>query len=150
MPIIALFIYCAILTAIRAQQEAIQTSYTSSEFEGIKDTLDLSQEEAELIFDKIVGKLHSQIKKIRSIKYEFPETTLKKIVDNGGRLPESVARRLRKTGVVIIRKVIPQKEAFELTSSLIEYLYQNGIYPKNDSKVRKYHCRTINLIIFVF
>ena len=111
-----------------------ETSFRSEEFRQSKESFQLAEEEVELIFSKIVNRLRAQTKKLRAkLPFDFAETSFKKIEDNGGKLPANVERKLRKSGVIIVRNTLPPKEAVDLASSTIEYLYQNGAFPNSTS-----------------
>ena len=78
------------------------------------------------------------IKQLQRIKEKgskiIPETTFQKIANNGGHLSEAIVRKVRKHGVLIVRNAIPAKEAYDMMSELIRYLYSNNMYPGNKSQ----------------
>ena len=69
----------------------------------------------------------------------IPVTSFKRISNNDGRLPEGVADKVRKMGVLIIRDVIPSKEIEEMMTDLLKYMYENRAFPqgKNHTQVSR-------------
>ena len=76
----------------------------------------------------------------------IPVTSFKRISNNGGRLPEGVAAKVRKTGVVIVREVIPAREIEDMMTDLLKYMYENRAFPQgqNNTQVRREGNRVAN------
>ena len=47
-------------------------------------------------------------------------------------LPEGVADKIKKRGVVIVRNTIPKEEIEEMMADLITYMYDNEVYPSEN------------------
>ena len=67
----------------------------------------------------------------------IPETTLEKIVNNGGKIPDKLAEKVRKRGVLIVRNTIPEEETKEMMADLVKYLYSNNGFPKDPNQVNQ-------------
>ena len=67
----------------------------------------------------------------------IPETTLEKIVNNGGKIPDKLAEKVRKRGVLIVRNTIPEEETKEMMADLVKYLYSNNGFPKDPNQVNR-------------
>ena len=63
----------------------------------------------------------------------IPVTSFKRISNNDGRLPEGVADKVRKMGVLIVRDVIPAKEIEEMMTDLLKYMYENRAFPQGQN-----------------
>ena len=63
----------------------------------------------------------------------IPVTNFKRISNNGGRLPEGVADKVRKMGVLVIREVIPAKEIEDMMTDLVKYMYENRAFPQSQN-----------------
>jgi len=74
-------------------------------------------------------------KYIKPTVFQIPITSFDKIFHNGGEIPEKIAQKVRKRGVVIVRNTIPIDEISEYHSDLIKYLYNNNGFPKDDNQV---------------
>ncbi|OTB03267.1 hypothetical protein M426DRAFT_60889 [Hypoxylon sp. CI-4A] len=54
-----------------------------------------------------------------------PEITFSSIMENGGRLPEEAADLVKRHGTIIIRGLVPEKQALDWKQSLLEYAKEN-------------------------
>jgi len=110
------------------------TEYISDDYGRLKDVISLEPKEAEQFFQKVKRQLIKQLDRIKEKGSEIiPETTFQRIISNGGHLPDSVIRKVQKHGVLIVRNTIPAREALEMMSDLIKYMYTNNIYPINNT-----------------
>ena len=60
-----------------------------------------------------------------SKRVAVPTVDMQDILRNGGRLPEEVALDTRRSGVVVIRNVIPRADAVKWKTQLKEYIEVN-------------------------
>ena len=60
-------------------------------------------------------------------------TSFKRISNNGGRLPEGVAAKVRKMGVLVVKEVIPAKEIEDMMTDLVKYMYENTAFPQGQN-----------------
>ena len=79
---------------------------------------------------KLKGKMMELIKLNMNT---FKRCLNEKLIRTFGERIISLERKLRRSGVVIVRNTLPPKEAVDLASSTIEYLYQNGAFPNSTS-----------------
>lgn len=112
-------------------------AYYSEEYVELKDTIEYDQENLISLFKKVEKKLDKQLEIISERGSEIiPTVSYDKIRNNGGKLPEGVADKVRKRGVLIVRNVIPKEEIEDMMTDLHKYLYKNGMYPpKNKDQV---------------
>jgi len=61
----------------------------------------------------------------------IPCVSMQKITANNGRIPKSVAKQVRKRGVLIVRGVLTKSEAQHKLEDLREYMKRNGEDPDN-------------------
>ena len=59
-----------------------------------------------------------------------PEVRYREIESNGGRFTEGDADLIRKRGCVVVRGMLPEEEAEEMRSELMEYLSANNVNVK--------------------
>ena len=110
------------------------TEYISDDYARLKEVISLEPKEAEQFFQKVKRQLIKQLDRIKEKGSEIiPETTFQRILSNGGHLPDSIIRKVQKHGVLIVRNTIPSREALEMMSDLIKYMYTNNIYPINNT-----------------
>ena len=67
----------------------------------------------------------------------IPETSLEKILNNGGKIPDKIAEKVHKRGVLVVRNTIPEEEIKEMMADLVKYLYTNNGFPKNENQVTR-------------
>ena len=72
------------------------------------------------------------VKKLRK-KKPIPETTMEKILNNGGELPYRIAQKVRQKGVLIVRNTIPRNLIHSWSSDLLQYLYNNQAKENNQT-----------------
>ena len=112
--------------------------YHSEEYVELKDIIQHDQENIEELFKKVEKKLEKQLEIIKERGNDvIPTVSYDKIRNNGGKLPDGVADKVRKRGVLIIRNVIPKEEIEDMMTDLQKYMYKNEMYPPKDkSQVR--------------
>ena len=109
------------------------TEYVSDEYADIKQQIGLEKKEADIFFQKVTKQLKKQLEKIKEKGDEIiPETTFQKIINNNGYLSESIIRRVRKHGILVVRNTIPPKETLNMMSDLLDYMDKNDIYPTSN------------------
>lgn len=109
------------------------TEYVSDEYADIKQQIGLENKEADIFFQKVTKQLKKQLEKIKEKGDEIiPETTFQKIINNNGYLSESIIRRVRKHGILVVRNTIPPKETLNMMSDLLDYMDKNDIYPTSN------------------
>ena len=62
----------------------------------------------------------------------IPVTSYEKIILNGGKLPENIARKLIKRGVLVIRNTLSLEMSRDWISNILKYLYDNNAFPKRN------------------
>ena len=79
--------------------------------------LDVSEVEEDIleISEELRKQLETIVKKGNTI---IPQTSLSKIMKNNGRIPEVVARKVRKRGVLIVRHTIPSEQIHQWMADL--------------------------------
>ena len=79
--------------------------------------LDVSEVEEDIleISEELRKQLGTIVKKGNTI---IPQTSLSKILKNNGRIPEAVARKVRKRGVLIVRHTIPSEQIHQWMADL--------------------------------
>ncbi len=67
-------------------------------------------------------------------------TTYDKIKNNGGRLPEGVAEKVKRRGVLVVKDTIPAEEIETMVADLLKYMYDNNAFPpgKNQARIASY------------
>ena len=109
------------------------TEYISNEYADIKQQIGIEKNEADIFFHKIKRQLKKQIEKIKEKGNEIiPETTFQRIMNNNGHLSESNIRKVQKHGILIVRNTIPQKEALNMMSDILDYMDRNYMYQFNN------------------
>ena len=109
------------------------TEYVSDEYADIKHQIGIEKKEADIFFQKVTKQLKKQLEKIKEKGDEIiPETTFQKIINNNGYLSESIIRRVRKHGILVVRNTIPPKETLNMMSDLLDYMDKNDIYPTSN------------------
>ena len=95
------------------------SEYESSLYKHLKELFDLDKnnvdEDIEVITDELRSHFDVIAKKGNAV---FPQTTLSKIIKNNGRIPETVARKVKKHGVLIIRHTIPTETIHQWMADL--------------------------------
>ena len=122
-----------------------ETMFYSDEYAALKDSLGLDAAAVEKAYRKVERRLERQAEMLREAAARqgadlIPSTSFRRIAQNGGRLPDGIADKVRKRGVLIVRGVIPAKEIEEMMSELVKYMYENKAFPKggiNGTQVRK-------------
>ena len=108
-------------------------AYYSDEYVELKDIIEHDQENIEDVFKKVEKKLDKQLEVIKERGNELiPTVSFDKIRNNGGKLPEGIADKVRKRGVLIIKNVIPKQEVEDMMTELLKYMYKNEMYPPKD------------------
>ena len=113
------------------------TEYFSEEYIALRNTINIDPKEADKKWKSIEEKLQRELLEIQEKGNKLiPEISYQKIANNGGKIPEDVAKAVHKTGVLIVRNTIPQDETSDLFNKVIQYLGDNGAYPpKNPNQV---------------
>ena len=79
----------------------------------------------------MVEALDKQIKHIQKKGSNFiPITSFEKIELNGGNLPDNVARKFVKRGVIIVRNSVSSNLAQSWLADILKYLYNNNAFSK--------------------
>ncbi|KAI8370501.1 uncharacterized protein BYT42DRAFT_582631 [Radiomyces spectabilis] len=86
-------------------------------------------------FDRLLNHLKKEAIEIRQRGSSvIPETDIKTIRANGGQLPESVAKEVKKRGAVVVRNIVDQALAVEYKDQIQKYIQRHpGIvgYPED-------------------
>ena len=97
------------------------SEYESNMYKQLKELMDLDVIEVEKNIQEISEELRKQFEAIsKKGNAIIPQTSLSKIIKNNGRIPETVARKVRKRGVLIVRHTIPSEEIHQWMSDLGE------------------------------
>jgi hypothetical protein len=97
----------------------------------------VDENEITKIWDKLEKRLDKELDKIRDKGNKLiPETSWEKILNNGGNIPEKVAQKVQKRGVLIVRNTIPEPEVKDMMADLVKYLYSNNGFPKDQNQVQ--------------
>merc|ERR1719362_379339 len=87
------------------------SEYESNAYKQLKELMDLDVSEVEKDILEISEELRKQLETIvKKGNTIIPQTSLSKIMKNNGRIPEAVARKVRKGGVLIVRHTIPSEQ----------------------------------------
>ena len=79
----------------------------------------------------MVEALDKQIKHIQKKGSNFiPVTSFERIELNGGNLPDNVARKFVKRGVIVVRNSVPSNLAQIWLADILKYLYNNNAFSK--------------------
>ncbi len=107
-----------------------ETVFRSEEYVKLKDRIKLGIDNVEELFQRVRKRLQKQVESTmeRGVNV-VPVTTYEKIRNNGGRLPEGVAEKVRRRGVVVVRDTIPREEIETMVADLLKYMYDNGAFP---------------------
>ena len=91
----------------------------------------------------MVESLDKQIKHIQKKGSNFiPVTSFEKIELNGGNLPDNVARKFVKRGVIIVRNSVSSNLAQSWLADILKYLYNNNAFSKlNEVSYYRRHFR---------
>lgn len=117
------------LTAIQTHQGAASpdTNFFSEDLALMK-TEALRAASSGLVRDDVEAAYGRILRKLRDLLGHdghppaIPETTLQRIVNNGGHLPDGTVQRTRSAGVVVIRNLTTPAEAGRLLASLDRYV----------------------------
>ena len=104
-------------------------SYQSQDFKELKQRLQVG-DDVQAQLDRLEVMIRKQFKHHHR-GLLIPETSLAKIRRNGGKLPEKVARKVHKRGIIIVRDTIPKDLVHEWMAEVVRYLYANHGFPKN-------------------
>jgi hypothetical protein len=95
-----------------------ETEYYSDRYEKLKALIGVDEGQADRSMKHILKALERQLEMLHrkgdAAAGVIPETTLDKILKNNGRLPENVAAKVRKRGVLIVRNTIPDSLVHEV------------------------------------
>ena len=106
----------------------------------------MDENEVVKIWEKLEKKLDKELEKIRVKGNKLiPETSWEKIMNNGGKIPEKVAQKVHKRGVLIVRNTIPESEVKDMMADLVKYLYSNNGFPKDQNQVKNHQTLTFVL-----
>ena len=88
-----------------------------SEMETCKELLNIFVEENWIdVFKQ--SEYFSQYMEPKKGNSVIPQTTLSKIIKNNGKIPETVARKVKKRGVLIVRHTIPSETIHQWMADL--------------------------------
>ncbi len=117
-----------------------ESEYTSEDYVNLRSKIEaeITDDLEEKIWPRLVKKLQKQLDILEEEGNSvIPETTYAKIANNGGVIPEGVAKKVKKRGVLIVRNTIPEATVHNYFTDLIKYLYVNNAIP-SDNKVNKH------------
>ncbi|XP_040565653.1 uncharacterized protein YbiU [Lepeophtheirus salmonis] len=123
-----------ILVIILLVFKELLSTYTSDNFAKIKSSLNISiKNEA---WNHLIKRLEKRLDKIWAKEYNniIPEIQFQRLLHSDGQFPESIAHKIRKRGIIVIRNVVKQSEIQEEQSSLIEYIFSNQSFDENDTQ----------------
>ncbi|CAB4063331.1 unnamed protein product [Lepeophtheirus salmonis] len=123
-----------ILVIILLVFKELLSTYTSDNFAKIKVSLNISiKNEA---WNHLIKRLEKRLDKIWAKEYDniIPEIQFQRLLHSDGQFPESIAHKIRKRGIIVIRNVVKQSEIQEEQSSLIEYIFSNQSFDENDTQ----------------
>ena len=110
-----------------------EIEYRSESFGLAKDLLDLAPSDVDHQMVKIGSALRKKLGIILEKGNEIiPDVSLSKIIANNGQIPERVAQKMRKRGVLIVRDVVPRETIHDWRASLVQYIYNNNAFPKGN------------------
>lgn len=113
-----------------------ESEYYSDRFIELKDSFGLDKIVAVSTFNSIEKALRKQLDKIQAHGSQvIPVTHFEKIRKNGGRLPENVAKKVKKRGVLIVRNTISPELVQVWMADLVKYLWANNAFPKASNQV---------------
>lgn len=117
-----------------------ESTFSSEEYAKLKDVIQLANDNIEKIFEQVEKRLDKQMEIIREKGSDVvPVTTFDKIRLNGGKIPEAVADKVRKRGVLIVRNTIPKQDVEQLVAEVLTYMYNNNVFPPKDNQVHTGH-----------
>ena len=95
------------------------SEYESSVYKQLKELMDLDSDEVEKNIEEISEELRSQLDVIaKKGNTVIPQTSLSKIIKNNGRIPDAVARKVKKRGVLIVRHTVPTETIHQWMADL--------------------------------
>ena len=117
-----------------------ESVFASDEYVTLKDKIASEGSTLEIaeIFKKIENKLDKQIETLREKGNKvIPITTFERIQNNGGRIPEGLAEKVHKRGVLIVKNTIPREEIEVFRGDLLKYLFDNDAINAGKNQVTK-------------
>ena len=95
------------------------SEYESNVYKQLKELIDIDSDEADKKIQEINEELRIELDVIaKRGNTIIPQTSLSKIIKNNGRIPETVARKVKKRGVLIVRHTIPTETIHQWMADL--------------------------------
>lgn len=122
LPLIFLFISLA------------KSEYRSDDFGAIKEAFDLDPLQAESDTQEILKSLKNSFESMqrRGSEKIIPEIPLTKILANNGEIPEKIARKVKKRGILVVRRTILPQIVHDWMADLFRYLYVHNTFPRGN------------------
>ncbi|XP_059081236.1 uncharacterized protein YbiU-like [Tigriopus californicus] len=104
------------------------SDHESMQYSKVKKAMQVEPDFARRLFQVVEEKLQVRLDELsihgNSI---IPTVTMKAIEENGHRLPDDVAMKVKKHGVLVVRNTLPEEEVQQLMDDLHNYLLINNI-----------------------
>lgn len=114
----------------------LETDYRSQQYAEVKQSLMAAWQAdtgVEKVWDKLVKRLEKRLEAVREQGSDgVPVVQFRDIINNGGKLPDNVAKKVSKKGVVIVRGVLDKKTVTGLEAELLKYLMDNDAFLGNE------------------
>ena len=105
--------------------------YKSPLWSDLKERMEVTSAEKDI--QDILKTVRKPLEAIKRKKSSLiPETTLAKILANNGQIPDVVARKVKKRGILIVRKAVDSELIHEWMADLFRYLYVHNAFPKEN------------------